>query len=99
MAGVRRTRRKLRPSGRSSSLKRRELTAAEEKVYLILTLLYRQIIKEAGNFQVGYAKWFKILPQKLAEYGLTSEEWTRISEIGDNSVELQGKIKDVEESL
>lgn len=78
---------------------RKSLTIAEEKVFLILTLLYRQIMAEASNFQIGYAKWYKILPSKLAEYGLSNDDWNRISEIGDNDPKLQKKIAAVEKSL
>ena len=80
-------------------LKKLDLTSTEQKLYLQLSLEYQIIIDGAPSFQMGAYKWNKVLPQRLEMYGITSEEWERISGIGDENNEIQDQLQQLIEKL
>jgi len=80
-------------------LKKLDLTPTEQKLYLQLSLEYQIIMDGAPSFQIGAFKWNKVLPQRLEMYGITSEEWERISEIGDENDEIQDQLQQLVEKL
>ncbi|MHA2297216.1 MAG: hypothetical protein ACXAEU_04850 [Candidatus Hodarchaeales archaeon] len=80
-------------------LKEADLTPTEQKVYLRLSLEFQLVLDEAPSFQMGAYQWHQVLPDKLQKYGLTSEEWERISGIGDNNNELQDQLAELIEKL
>lgn len=75
------------------------LTSTEQKVYLQLSLEYQIVMDHAPSFQMGAYKWNKLLPQRLQMYGITNEEWERISNIGDNSDAIQDQLSQLIERL
>jgi len=82
-----------------SPLKQSELTPTELKVYLQLSLEFQIVLDDAPSFQMGAYEWNQILPNRLQKYGLTSEEWERISNIGDMSEEIQDQLNKLIEKL
>ena len=82
-----------------SPLKQSDLTPTELKVYLKLSLEFQIVLDDAPSFQMGAYEWNQILPGRLQKYGLTSEEWERISNIGDMSEEIQDKLNELTEKL
>ncbi len=75
----------LFPQGVSNSI----LPITEQKVYLQLSLEFRIILNKAPNYQDGMRNWILILQERLQSYGLTRENWDRISSIGDQDPALQ----------
>ena len=65
------------------------LPITEQKVYLQLSLEFRIILNKAPNYQDGMRNWILILQERLQSYGLTRENWDRISSIGDQDPALQ----------
>ncbi|MFX1283368.1 MAG: hypothetical protein ACFFB5_06920 [Promethearchaeota archaeon] len=80
-------------------LKSLQLSPTEQKLYLQLSLEFQIVMDHAPSFQVGAYKWNKLLPERLAMYGITSEEWERISTIGDNNDEIQDQLVELVERL
>lgn len=80
-------------------IKTLDLTRTEQKLYLQLSLEFQIIMDNAPSFQIGAYKWNKLLPSRLQMYGLTLEEWERISGIGDNSEEIQDQLSHLLERL
>jgi hypothetical protein len=80
-------------------LKKLDLTPTEQKLYLQLSLEYQIILDGAPSFQMGAYKWNKVLPQRLEMYGITSDEWERISEIGDSNDAIQDQLQQLAEKL
>jgi hypothetical protein len=76
-------------------LKKLDLTPTEQKLYLQLSFEYQIVIDNAPSFQMGAYKWFQILPNRLQKYGITDEEWERISNIGDNCNEIQDQLNEL----
>ncbi|MFX0015030.1 MAG: hypothetical protein ACFFB2_07905 [Promethearchaeota archaeon] len=80
-------------------LKQLDLTPTEQKLYLQLSLEFQIIMDGAPSFQIGAYKWNKVLPQRLEMYGITQEEWERISAVGDNNDEIQDQLVQLVEKL
>lgn len=80
-------------------LKKLDLTPTEQKLYLQLSLEYQIIMDGAPSFQIGAYKWNKALPQRLEMYGITSDEWERISDIGDSNDAIQDQLQQLVEKL
>lgn len=80
-------------------LKLSNLPPTEQKIYLQLSLEFQIVLNHAPSFQMGAYKWNQMLPQRLEMYGITSEEWERISAIGDNSDEIQDQLSQLIEKL
>ena len=80
-------------------LKKLDLTSTEQKLYLQLSLEYQIILDGAPSFQMGAYKWNKVLPQRLEMYGITPDEWERISEIGDSNDAIQDQLQQLIEKL
>ncbi|MFX0207655.1 MAG: hypothetical protein ACFFDT_16830 [Candidatus Hodarchaeota archaeon] len=80
-------------------LKKLDLTPTEQKLYLQLSLEYQIIMDGAPSFQIGAYKWNKVLPQRLEMYGITSDEWERISDIGDSNDAIQDQLQQLVEKL
>ncbi len=80
-------------------LKLSNLTPTEQKVYLQLSLEYQIVMENAPSFQMGAYKWNKLLPERLEMYGITFDEWERISTIGDDNDEIQDQLSVLVERL
>ena len=80
-------------------LKKLDLTPTEQKLYLQLSFEFQIVVDSAPSFQMGAYKWYQILPKRLQKYGLTEEEWERISNIGDNCEENQDQLNALIEKL
>ncbi|MFX0122599.1 MAG: hypothetical protein ACFFAE_03120 [Candidatus Hodarchaeota archaeon] len=80
-------------------LKKLDLNPTEQKLYLQLSLEFQIVMDGAPSFQMGAYKWNKVLPQRLEMYGMTLEEWERISGIGDNSEEIQNQLQQLIDKL
>ncbi|MFX0051461.1 MAG: hypothetical protein ACFFAJ_17300 [Candidatus Hodarchaeota archaeon] len=75
------------------------LTPTEKKVYLELSLEFQKVLDDAPSFQMGAYQWNQILPDRLQKYALTTEAWERISNIGDNSDEIQEELNKLIEDM
>lgn len=80
-------------------LKLSNLTPTEQKLYLQLSLEYQIVMDHAPSFQMGAYKWNKLLPERLEMYGITFDEWERISTIGDDNDEIQDQLSVLVERL
>ncbi|UCE12574.1 MAG: hypothetical protein JSV04_10305 [Candidatus Heimdallarchaeota archaeon] len=80
-------------------IKTLDLTRTEQKLYLQLSLEFQIIMDHAPSFQMGAYKWNKLLPSRLQMYGMTFEEWDRISGMGDNNQEMQDQLAQLLERL
>jgi hypothetical protein len=76
-------------------LKKLDLTPTEQRLYLQLSFEFQIVLDNAPSFQMGSYKWFQILPNRLQKYGITDEEWERISNIGDNCDEIQDQLNEL----
>lgn len=82
-----------------SPLKQSDLTPTELKVYLQLSIEFQIVLDEAPSFQMGAYEWNQMLPDRLQKYGLTEEEWERISNIGDMNEQIQDQLNEIIEKL
>ena len=80
-------------------LKKLDLTPTEQKLYLQLSFEFQIVLDNAPSFQMGSYKWFQLLPKRLQKYGITNEEWERISTIGDSCDEIQDQLTALIEKL
>ncbi|MHA2293428.1 MAG: hypothetical protein ACXACK_14810, partial [Candidatus Hodarchaeales archaeon] len=69
-----------------------KLTPTEQRVYLLLSLEFQNIIDNAPSFQIGAYKWNQILPQLLQKFALDIDGWERISNLGDTNETLQAQL-------
>ena len=76
-------------------LKKLDLTPTEQKLYLQLSFEFQIVLDNAPSFQMGAYKWYQLLPNRLQKYGITNEEWERISNIGDNCDEIQDQLNEL----
>lgn len=74
------------------SIKKSDLTPTEQKAYLHLSIEFKRMVDSTENYLIAANKWSQSLPKKLANLGLTEEEWDRISIIGDNDKEIQNQV-------
>jgi hypothetical protein len=51
------------------------------------------------NYLIAANKWSQSLPRRLSNFGITTDEWDRISTIGDNNTEIQDQVKDLIKKL
>ncbi|MHA1449231.1 MAG: hypothetical protein ACTSP4_07410 [Candidatus Hodarchaeales archaeon] len=71
------------------------LTATEQKVYLQLSIEFQIILDGAKNYRDGMYRWSLLLPDRLQEYGLTTDVWERIAKIGDSDPRMQEILRDL----
>ncbi|MHA2224752.1 MAG: hypothetical protein ACXAC8_06085 [Candidatus Hodarchaeales archaeon] len=76
-------------------IKKLDLTPTEQKAYLNLAIEFKRLVDSSENYLKAANKWSQSLPRRLSLYGITTDEWDRISSIGDNSTEIQGQVKDL----
>jgi hypothetical protein len=76
-------------------IKKLDLTPTEQKVYLNLAIEYKNLVDESESYLIAANKWSKSLSRRLATFGITIDEWDRISSIGDNNTEIQDQLKDL----
>ena len=81
------------------TLKKSDLTSTEQKLYLQLSFEFQIVLDNSPSFQMGAYKWYQMLPKRLEKYGITNEEWERISTIGDNCDEIQDQLTQLIEKL
>jgi hypothetical protein len=74
------------------SIKKSDLTPTEQKIYLHLSIEFSGLVNKAENYLVAANKWSQNLPGRLSGFGLTRDEWDRISTIGDNDEEIQNQV-------
>ena len=72
-----------------------ELTPTEQRVYLLLSLEFQNIIDDAPNFQTGAYEWNQILPKLLRKFALDIDSWERISNLGDTNEILQAELDEL----
>jgi hypothetical protein len=80
-------------------IKKSDLTPTEQKIYLYLAIEFKNIVDGSENYLKAANKWSQSLPRRLANFGITKDEWDRISTIGDNNTEIQDQIKDLLKKL
>ncbi|MHA2224534.1 MAG: hypothetical protein ACXAC8_04990 [Candidatus Hodarchaeales archaeon] len=80
-------------------IKSLELTPTEQKLYLQLSLEFQIVLDNAPSFQMGAYKWNQVLDERLQKYGLTAEEWERITNIGDSNKKIQEQLNALFEKL
>ena len=71
------------------------ISATEQRVYLQLSLEFNKILDDAPSFQMGAYQWNQILPLRLRRFAISPENWDIISNVGDNSEELQAQLADL----
>ena len=75
----------------------RQLTETENRLYLILSLIFEKIMDGEVSYQLGLYQWQKLRPEILQSIGLTDEFWTDISDYGDQNEELQERLAKLRE--
>lgn len=80
-------------------IKKLELTPTEQKVYLYLAIEFKNLIDDSENYHIAANKWSQSLPRRLSKFGLTTDEWDRISTIGDKNTEIQDQVNDLLKKL
>ena len=80
-------------------LKKLDLTATEQKLYLQLSFEFQIVLENAPSFQIGAYKWYQMLPDRLQVYGLNNDEWERISNLGDSCSEIQDQLNELIEKM
>ncbi len=80
-------------------IKKLELTPTEQKVYLYLAIEFKNLIDDSENYHIAANKWSQSLPRRLSLFGITTDEWDRISAIGDNNTEIQDQVNDLLKKL
>lgn len=75
----------------------RTLTETENKIYLLLSLIYEKIMDAEVSYQMGLFQWQKLKPEILQNMGLTDEIWTSLSDFGDQNEELQERLEALRE--
>ncbi len=80
-------------------LKKSDLTPTEQKLYLQLSFEFQIVLDNAPSFQMGAYKWYQMLPKRLEKYGITNDEWERISTLGDNCEDIQDQLIQLVEKL
>ncbi|MHA2203110.1 MAG: hypothetical protein ACW991_05425, partial [Candidatus Hodarchaeales archaeon] len=78
-----------------TSHKKIDLTPTEQKAYLSLAIEFKRLVDGSENYLIAANQWSQSLPKRLAHFGITTDEWDRISTIGDNSTEIQAQVKDL----
>ena len=76
-------------------IKKLDLTQTEQKLYLNLAIEFKHLVDGSENYLIAANKWSKSLPRRLSKFGITTDEWDRISSIGDNNTEIQDQLKDL----
>ena len=74
-------------------IKKSDLTPTEQKLYLTLSIEFTRLANHAENYFVAANKWEQSLSERISRFGLTRDDWDRISTIGDNNKEIQNQIK------
>ena len=69
------------------------LSPTEQKLYLQLSLEFRIILDRANSYEEGLRNWTLILPDRLAQYGLSKDYWDRIAALGDRDPKIQQVLK------
>jgi len=80
-------------------IKKLDLTPTEQKIYLYLAIEFKRLIDGSENYLIAANKWSQSLPRRLSNFGITTDEWDRISTIGDNNTEIQDQVKDLIKKL
>ena len=75
----------------------RQLTETENRLYLILSLIFEKIMDGEASYQLGLYQWQKLRPEILQSIGLTDDFWTDISDYGDENEELQERLTKLRE--
>ena len=53
---------------------------------------FRRLIDETENYLIAANKWYQTLPDRISSFGLTKDDWDRISAIGDNNEGIQNQV-------
>ena len=74
---------------------KRTLTETENKLYLVLSLIFEKIMDAEASYELGLYQWQKLRPEILQNIGLSDEFWTDISDFGDQDEELQERLENL----
>lgn len=75
----------------------KKLTETENKIYLVLSLVYEKIMDAEVSYEMGLFQWQKRRPDILQSIGLTDDLWTELSDFGDQNEELQERLQTLRE--
>ncbi len=75
----------------------RTLSETENKIYLVLSLIFEKIMDAEASYEMGLFQWQKARPEILANIGLTDDLWTSLSDFGDQNDDLQERLADLRE--
>lgn len=76
-------------------IKKVDLTPTEQKVYLRLAVDFKSMVGKSESYLKAVHKWNNELDERLQSFGLTNDEWGRISVIGDNTKEIQDQVNEL----
>ena len=80
-------------------IKKADLSPTEQKIYLRLAVDFESIMNNSESYLKAVNKWNNELEGRLQSFGLTSDEWKRISVIGDNTREIQDQVNELIKKL
>lgn len=75
----------------------RELTETENKIYLLLSLIFEKIMDAEASYELGLYSWQRMRPDILQSIGLNDDLWTILSDFGDQNDNLQERLTDLRE--
>ena len=75
----------------------RTLSETENKMYLLLSLIFEKIMDNEESYQLGLYQWQKMRPEILQSMGLTDDLWTSLSDFGDQDEGLQERLQALRE--
>ena len=75
----------------------RTLSETENKIYLVLSLIFEKIMDAEASYEMGLFQQQKARPEILTSIGLTDDLWTSLSDYGDQNDELQNRLADLRE--
>ena len=75
----------------------RTLTETENKIYLLLSLIFEKIMDAEASYEMGLFQWQKLRPEILQNIGLTDDLWTELSDFGDQNDDLQERLGNLRE--
>jgi hypothetical protein len=80
-------------------IKKVDLSPTEQKIYLRLAVDFESMSNHSESYLKAVNKWNNELDERLQSFGLTNDEWKRISVIGDNTKEIQDQVNELIEKL
>ena len=75
----------------------KSLSETENKIYLVLSLIFEKIMDAEASYEMGLFQWQKARPDILQSIGLSDDVWTSISDFGDQDDALQERLEALRE--